>query len=54
MKEIDLIEMEDGVMRTYEFKWNAKRMPTLPSVFATTYPDATFKVITPDNMWEFV
>ncbi len=53
-KEIDLIEMEDGVMRTYEFKWNAKRMPTLPSVFATTYPDATFKVITPDNMWEFV
>ena len=53
-KEIDLIELEDGQMHTYEFKWNSKKTPNIPSAFATAYPEATFEVITTENMWEFV
>ena len=53
-KEIDLVEIEDGMMRTYEFKWNPKKMPSPPASFATAYPDASFSVITPDVVWDFV
>ena len=52
--EIDLIEIEDGTMRAYEFKWNMRKMPTVPKLFATSYPEATFSVVTPENFWEFV
>ncbi|MDE6009665.1 MAG: ATP-binding protein [Muribaculaceae bacterium] len=48
-KEIDLIEEENGVLAAYEIKWNDKRINTkIPTQFATSYPDAEFKVITPD------
>ena len=53
-KEIDLIESEDGKLRSYEFKWNARKHPTPPSAFVAAYPDATYKTITPENFWEFV
>lgn len=52
--EIDLIEIEDGQMHAYEFKWNTRKAPSVPKVFAKTYPESTFKVITPENFWEFV
>ena len=53
-KEIDLVEIEDGLMRTYEFKWNPKKTLSQPAVFATAYPGTSFSVITPDVVWEFV
>ena len=53
-KEIDLVELEDGQMHTYEFKWNLKKTPSIPTSFLAAYPDATFTVITPNNMWGFV
>lgn len=53
-KEIDLIEEEDGRLHGFEFKWNAKKKPQMPAVFAATYPSSTFEVITPDNYWAFV
>lgn len=53
-KEIDLVEIEDGMMRTYEFKWNPKKMPSPPASFAAAYPEASFSVITPDVVWDFV
>lgn len=53
-REIDLIEEEDGVLHSYEFKWNAKRKATMPASFATAYPNSTFEVITPDNFRSFI
>ena len=53
-KEIDLIEEEDGQLRTYEFKWNPRAKATLPHTFATSYPNSTFSVITPESFWPFV
>lgn len=53
-KEVDLVELEDGGIRTYEFKWNMRKKASLPNAFATAYPEATFTVITPDNFWDFV
>lgn len=53
-KEIDLVEIEDGMMRAFEFKWNSKKMPTQPAIFANAYPEASYSVITPDVLWDFV
>ena len=53
-KEIDLIEIENGIINSYEFKWNPHKTPSMPSAFKTAYPNATFNVITPENMWDFI
>lgn len=53
-QEIDFIEIEDGVMQAYEFKFNPKKMPRAPKAFSDTYPDALFHVVTPDNYSSFV
>jgi predicted AAA+ superfamily ATPase len=53
-KEIDLIEDQDGVLSTFEFKWSTMKKARIPAVFSTTYPNSTYEVISPDNFWEFV
>jgi predicted AAA+ superfamily ATPase len=53
-KEIDYIEEYDGKLHAYEFKWNPRKQTTAPKDFAEAYPDAEFKVITPDNLYEFL
>lgn len=53
-KEIDLIEEEDGMLRTYEFKWNGKVKAKQPTAFVAAYPNSTFNVVSPDNYWEFI
>ncbi len=53
--EIDYIEEEDGHIGAYEFKWNPKKAKTAaPSAFLKAYPDTPFKVITPQNVEEFL
>mgnify|MGYP003289094659 CR=1 FL=1 len=52
--EIDFIEIEDGIMSAFEFKFNPKKTPNAPKAFKDTYPDASFEVITPDNYSSFV
>lgn len=50
-KEIDLIEEENGVLSAFEIKWNPHRSQIKePRQFSDSYPDASFKVITPDNI----
>ena len=39
---------------TYELKWNPKRSAKFPKAFSDNYPEATFTVITPDNIEEFI
>ena len=53
--EIDYLEDVDGQLHAYEFKWN-ERMARCkcPDSFSTAYPEATFQVITPKNIEEFL
>lgn len=53
-KEIDLIEEQDGVLKTFEFKWNSRTNASVPKAFKQAYPDSTYDVITPNNFWPFV
>lgn len=54
-KEIDYLEEENGILNAYEFKWNDKKSNArVPESFVKAYPDATFKVITPQNVDEFL
>jgi hypothetical protein len=54
-KEIDYLEEENGQLHAYEFKWSDKKSNVrVPESFAKTYPDASFQVITPKNVDEFI
>ena len=53
-QEIDYIEDIDGVLHTYEFKWNEGKHPRLTDTFAKAYPDHTFTVVSPENYRSFV
>jgi len=55
-QEIDLIEESpDGRhLSAFEFKWNPTKRPRLPKLFAETYPHAETKVITLENVREFL
>ena len=54
-KEIDYVEEVDGELKAFEFKWNAgKAKVKCPDSFATAYPQASFNVITPENVSEFL
>jgi len=53
-KEIDLIEDQDGILSTFEFKYNPKSNAKMPKNFADSYPNSTWQVVTPDNFWEFI
>lgn len=53
--EIDYLEEEDGHLSATEFKWNIRKSSVkCPNSFSSAYPDATFKVITPKNIEEFL
>ncbi len=53
-QEIDLVEEQDGALRTFEFKWNIKARSVQPSTFSKNYPGSSYEVITPDNYWTFL
>ncbi len=54
-REIDLIEEENGKICAYEFKWNSAKAKTKsPEAFTKSYPDASFQVITRENIDEFL
>ncbi len=53
--EIDYLEEENGELRAFEFKWNARKGNVrCPESFQTAYPTASYQVITPDNVEEFL
>ena len=54
-KEIDYIEEEDGSLGAFEFKWNEyKSKNKCPEAFSAAYPHASYKVITPKNIEDFL
>lgn len=54
MKEIDLIEEEDGKLRAFEFKMNPKEKVRIPKPFLEAYPAAEFQTISPSNIESFL
>ncbi len=48
-QEIDLIEIKDGKIYAYEFKYSPDKKVKVPLAFATAYPNAIFEKISRDN-----
>jgi predicted AAA+ superfamily ATPase len=55
-QEIDYIEEVDGKLSAFEFKWNRNtaRKAFLSKTFSGAYPETPFKVITRENIDEFL
>lgn len=54
-QEVDYLEEVDGGLYAFEFKWNVKKRDVkCPESFKKNYPNATYKVITPENVEEFL
>lgn len=53
-QEIDYIEEIENKLFAYEFKWAAGKKGFLSKTFSNAYPGTPFKIITPDNMHEFI
>jgi predicted AAA+ superfamily ATPase len=53
-KEIDLVEQREGNLFGYEFKHRQNKSISAPADWQKAYPDAEFKVISRDNIEEFV
>lgn len=53
--EIDLIEESDGKLRAIEIKWNPKKSTAkIPQRFKEAYPEADFRIITPENIDQYL
>lgn len=53
-QEIDYIEDRDGKLYAFEFKWNKNSRKKFPKIFTNTYPNNETKLITRDNIEEFI
>ena len=53
-QEIDLVEDYDDKLKAYEFKWGKTEKVRFPQTFTTNYPEATTKIISPDNVEDFI
>jgi len=52
-QEIDLIADYERILHCYEMK-RGKKKTTLPSVFASSYPDHTYQIVNPETIWDLV
>jgi predicted AAA+ superfamily ATPase len=53
-QEIDYIEEYSDRFLAWEFKWNSHRKVRLSKTFTNAYPNHEFKVITPENIQDFL
>jgi len=53
-QEIDLIEVRDGMIASFEFKYTDNKKVKQPLSFKTLYPESTFEVINRDNYLDFI
>jgi predicted AAA+ superfamily ATPase len=52
--EIDYVEIRNGEIHAYEYKWNPKKRAAAPKTFMEKYAGASFSVITPASYRPFV
>lgn len=53
-KEVDLIEIEDGMMTGFEIKRKEGKRVGAPASFTAAYPEAHFECITPTDLMSFL
>lgn len=53
-QEIDWVEEREGKLFGYEIKWNNKSKSKPPKQWISTYPEANYTLINPDNYLEFI
>lgn len=53
-KEVDLIEIEDGMMTGFEIKRKKGKRAGAPASFTAAYPDARFECVTPSDLMSFL
>lgn len=53
-QEIDYIEERNGAMNAYEIKWNPKSKAKFPKSFLDAYINVETKIITPENIQDFL
>lgn len=55
-QEVNYIEEKDGNFCAYEFKWSdiSAKKARLPLTFSRSYPEASFSVISPQNVEDFL
>lgn len=53
-KEIDLVVEKNGMLHTFEIKWNPNKKAVLTKSFSNIYPNYTFDVINNTNFFEFI
>ena len=53
-KEIDYIEVADGQIQGFEFKWGANRKIKVPQEFLEKYPGSSVTLIDRSNYWGFI
>jgi len=53
-QEIDLIIEKNGMLHTYEVKWNSRVKARFSTTFSNNYPNSTFDVINKDNFIEYL
>jgi len=53
-QEIDYIEEKENKLFAFEFKWNPNKKCFLSKTFSNAYPGSLFKVISQDNIHEFL
>ncbi len=53
-QEIDYLEEYGGKLHAYEVKWNPKAKASISKTFTDAYSNVEFKVITPDNIADFL
>ncbi len=53
-QEIDYLEVENGQIQAFEFKWNAQKSRHVPPLFHKAYPEARFITVTPRNAFDFI
>ncbi|MET7000130.1 ATP-binding protein [Chitinophaga defluvii] len=53
-QEIDLIEEQGDNLLAFEFKWSRTEKARFPQTFTANYPQAETKVISPENVEDFI
>jgi len=53
-QELDLLEVINGQLAAFEFKWNPVKAAKVPVGFSKAYPEAAFACIHPNNVFDWL
>ncbi|HUX84302.1 MAG TPA: ATP-binding protein [Chitinophagaceae bacterium] len=53
-QEVDLIELRNGNIHGFEFKYSPGKKVKIPAAFSTSYPEASFEQIAKDNYFGWI